>query len=87
MDESGGNALRKEAETQLAIINARIAWVLDQPHISDWLKQALRIADGHDPIMIQNELEMLRALLLPRAAIQVQIEKCVMHTLVERSEI
>jgi hypothetical protein len=78
--------MRKEPETQLAIINARIAWVLDQPHISDWLKQALRMADGHDPIMIQNEIEMLTALLLPRSALEVQITKGAMPTLAEHPE-
>ena len=68
------------------MINARIAWVLDQPHISDWLKQALRMADEHDPIMIQNEIEMLTALLLPRSAIKVQITKDAMPTLAERPD-
>ena len=44
------------------------------------------MADEHDPIMIQNEIEMLTALLLPRSAIKVQITKDAMPTLAERPD-
>ena len=52
---SRGDDLR-EAERQ-------IAWVLDHPHISAWLKDALRAALLCDPIVVVNEVEMLRELL------------------------
>ena len=51
----------------LAAADARIAWVLAHPHMSDWLKQALRSADARDPTGLQNDVEMLRHLLVPRA--------------------
>ena len=48
--------LRQETEIMLAAADARIAWVLEHPHMSDWLKQALRTADGLDPIGLQNDV-------------------------------
>ena len=57
----------------LAIAEARIAWVLDHPAMSDWLKQALRAAEGLDPTALQNDLEMLRHLITPRSQAQIEI--------------
>lgn len=72
--EQWGIALRQEPEIQLAIADARIAWVLDHPHTSDWLKQALRAADGLDHMAMQNDIEMLRHLIMPRTRAQIEIE-------------
>ena len=47
--------------------------VLEHPHMSDWLKQALRTADGLDPIGLQNYVEMLRHLIVPRSQAQTEI--------------
>lgn len=58
----------------LAAANARIEWVLTNPRMSDWLKQALRTAEGADPIALVNDLEILRQLLVPRAQAQAEIE-------------
>ena len=33
--------LAQDPETMLAAADARIAWVLQHPHMSDWLKEAL----------------------------------------------
>lgn len=62
-----------EPEALLAIAQARISWVLDHPHMSDWLKQALRSADDTDPIALQNDVEMLRHLIVPRSQAQIEI--------------
>lgn len=57
----------------LAAADARIAWVLDHPHMSDWLKGALRNAEGIDPVVLQNDVEILRQLLIARAQAQIEI--------------
>ncbi len=56
-----------------ATCDAQIAWVLAHPHMSDWLKQALRGANGRDPIALQNDMEILRHLVVPRAQYQIDI--------------
>ena len=65
--------LRQEPEIMLAVADARIAWVLAHPHVSDWLKQALRTADGLDPIALQNDIEMLKQLITPRSQARIEI--------------
>lgn len=65
--------VRQEPEIILAVADARIAWVLEHPHMSDWLKQALRTADRLDPIGLQNDVEMLRHLIVPRSQAQIDI--------------
>ena len=65
--------VRQEPEIMLAIADARTAWVLEHPHMSDWLKQALRTADGLDPIGLQNDVEMLRHLIVPKSQAQIEI--------------
>ena len=65
--------LRPEPEVILALMDARIAWVLDHPRTSDWLKHALRTADGLDPIALQNDVEMLKHLIVPRSQAQIDI--------------
>jgi hypothetical protein len=57
--------MRHEPETVIAITNARIRYLLESPNISEWLKTALRAADGHDPIKLQNEIEILRHVIGP----------------------
>ena len=64
--------LRQETEIMLAAADARIAWVLEHPHMSDWLKQALRTADGLDPIALQNDVEMLKHLVVTRTHAQIE---------------
>lgn len=44
-------------------LNDRIAWVLERPQISPWLKAALTGARARDPIDVLNELEILNLLL------------------------
>lgn len=63
----------QEPEITLAEAEARIAWVIAHPHMSEWLKQALRSADGLEPIALRNDLEILGLLLLPRAQTQLEI--------------
>lgn len=74
-------ALRQEPEIQLAMADARIEWVLDHPHMSDWLKQALRAAGGLRPMAMQNDIEMLRHLLGPRVEAQIEIEMSTLQLL------
>lgn len=51
-----------------ADLDRRIAWVLEHPHTSDWLKGALRAALDTDPIAVANDVELLKHLLIPRAS-------------------
>lgn len=64
--------LRQEAEMALAAADARIAWVLQHPHMSDWLKEALRTADGLDPVALQSDVEMLKHLIVTRSHAQIE---------------
>ena len=65
--------LRQEPEFVLAGADARISWVLEHPHMSDWLKQALRTADGLDPVGLQNDVEMLKHLVMTRSQARLEI--------------
>ena len=65
--------VRPEPELRLAAADARIAWVLDHPQMSDWLKQAVRASEGADPVALQNDVEMIRHLLLPRCQAQIDL--------------
>ena len=65
--------LRQRTEIMLAVTDARIAWVLEHPHMSDWLKQALRTADGLDPIALRNDVEMLKHLVVARSQAQIEV--------------
>lgn len=64
--------LRQETEMMLAAADARITWVLEYPHTSDWLKEALRTADGLDPIALQSDVEMLKHLVVTRSHAQIE---------------
>lgn len=66
-------AIRQEPEITMAIAEARIDWALNHPHLSDWLKEALRSASGLDPIALQNDIEMLRLLISGRASAEIEI--------------
>lgn len=46
-------------QTTISIADARIAWVIAHPQMSDWLKGALRAADGLDPTHVRNDVEIL----------------------------
>lgn len=59
--------------TLLAGADARIAWVLDHPQMSDWLKQAISTSEGLDPVGPQNDIEILRQLVKFRANAQIEI--------------
>ena len=65
--------LGQEPELMLALADARIAWVLEHPHISDWLKQSLRLADELDPIVLQSDVEMLKHLIMLRSQARIEI--------------
>jgi hypothetical protein len=71
--------LTQEPEVMLAVANGRIAWVLDHPHMSDWLKHTLRTADGLDPVDLQNDVEMLRHLIMPRSQARIDIALAATH--------
>lgn len=65
--------VRQEPEILRSIANAHINWVLDHPHMSPWLKETLRSAQGLDPVALQNDIEMLRHLIGLRANAEVEI--------------
>jgi len=50
-------------------IDDRIAWILDHPGMSPWLKTAFRTALDRDPIAVINDLEILSLLRLRCAAL------------------
>ena len=49
----------------------QIDWLLAHPGVSDWLKTALQSAEGCDPVMLMNDLELLRLVLSHRADKQI----------------
>lgn len=51
----------------LLTLDQRIAWVLDNPGMSPWLKSAVRSALVEDPVTMVNDLEILAHLIGPRA--------------------
>lgn len=57
------------APSELAEIDARILWVLENPAMSDWLKEALRSAVSEDPVALANDLEILHHLVLQKTGI------------------
>jgi hypothetical protein len=71
--EEAVRKLRQEPEVMLAVADATITWVAEHPHISGWLKQALRTADRLDPTGLQNDVEMLKALNMPRSQDRIEI--------------
>lgn len=73
MNSKATRVARQEPETQRSLANARTEWVLNHPHMSDWLKSALRSANGLDPVNIQNDIEVLRHIITLRANAEVEI--------------
>lgn len=65
--------MEQKPDNCLVVADPRIAWVLNHPGMSFWLKAALRSADGLDPIVMQNDIEILRHLLLTRVEVQVEM--------------
>lgn len=51
----------------------RIAWVLSDPRMSSWLKEALRSSRERDPVEVLNELEILNLLLRTECETKIQI--------------
>ena len=51
------------AEARVRQAEGHIAWILDHPGFSDWLKTALRDAIRKDPVHLANDLELLGHLL------------------------
>lgn len=47
--------------------DAHIAFILEHPGMSDWLKNALREALPRDPIAVLNDLEILNLVLRNRS--------------------
>ena len=48
-------------------VETQIAFVLNHPHMSDWIKQTLRGALAHPPVQVLNDLEILNHILRARA--------------------
>lgn len=57
----------KTPAEQLLLAEERIDWVLSHPDMSIWLKNALRMARGRDPIDVLNGFELLQTLLQARS--------------------
>ncbi|PZN94094.1 MAG: hypothetical protein DCF31_10630 [Alphaproteobacteria bacterium] len=67
------NVTVHEPETVLATARARVAWLLDNPGTSAWLKASLQAADGHDPISIQNDIQLLLHVIAPLASCPIEV--------------
>lgn len=52
--------------------DAHIAWLLEHPGVSDWLKAALRSARECDPIVLNSELHLLSFVLGRRVEAQIK---------------
>lgn len=49
------------AESRVQEAEQRVAWLLDHPRITPWLKSALRTAlEQDDPVAVANDAELLR---------------------------
>ncbi len=75
-----------EPEIVIATVRARIAWLLDSPGTSAWLKTALRGVDGQDPISLQNDIELLRLLIAPLAACPIEVSMLPLSTRLVRED-
>lgn len=53
----------------------RIEWVLDHPHFSPWLKQALHAARDGDPLDVLSELDVLVFLLRTECEARLCVER------------
>lgn len=51
----------------------RITWVLSDPRMSSWLKDALTSSRDRDPVEVLNELEILNLLLRTECETKLQI--------------
>lgn len=58
----------KAAPSSLAEIDERIAWILDHPDMSGWLKSALKTALSQEPLGLRNDLQILVGLIVSREA-------------------
>lgn len=74
--------MNNEVYDALEVSDIRIAWVLNNPAMSSWLKAALRGALEQNPIVVSNDVEVLSNLLRARADawLQDQLEAVVEKT-------
>lgn len=56
------------ALSSLEEIDERVAWILDHPDMSDWLKSALKTAFVEEPMGLRNDLQILVGIILSREA-------------------
>ncbi|MEO8997778.1 MAG: hypothetical protein ABI227_06465 [Rhodanobacter sp.] len=57
----------KTPAEQLLLAEEQIDWALSHPDMSSWLKNALSMARGRNPIDVLNDLELLQTLLQARS--------------------
>lgn len=73
-EEASPNELRLSAgATRQAERN--IAWILQRPGFSDWLKDTLRSGVRCDPVQLANDLELLSHLLRAWSAARIEEER------------
>ena len=63
MNESSDTPARRLQAGVLRQAERNIAWILEHPAFSDWLKTALRSGVMRDPVHLANDLELLGHLL------------------------
>ncbi len=65
--------MNPDSADELTTADARIAWVLAHPLMSEWLKGTLRTALAADHINIINDIELLRLLITARTEAQLSL--------------
>ena len=68
-----------DPKVAMTIADAQIAWALEHPGMSSWLKRALREAMESDPVAVANDVEVLRHLVQARCQAWVDTQLEVVH--------
>lgn len=55
--------LPESSAQKVNVSEQRIAWTINHPDMSGWLKEALRTALEQDPVAVLNDLEILKDLI------------------------
>jgi hypothetical protein len=77
MNDSSRKTELATCEARVRLAEENIAWILDRPAFSGWLKDALRGAIARDPERVANDLEILTHVL--RGWTSARIDRDLLH--------
>ena len=66
-------AIKESTAQKINVAEQRIAWTINHPDMSGWLKEALRTALEQDPVAVLNDLEILKDLINLWADAQIEL--------------